>query len=147
MVTGTQTQTVWAPWIRDLAEMLETCLAEVKHQGELKLQHPELLDWRLLHTTIQWKNKWALMLPAGLPGLWPAEQPGHCLLVVWVFALWTCQAFAPPGCHPTTRQTATRPPACQHSAHHLPQQGSNTTRHQLQTCLGDADKQDWMLKE
>jgi hypothetical protein len=22
-----------------------------------------------------------------------------------------------------------------------------TTRHQLQTCLGDADKQDWMLKE
>jgi hypothetical protein len=28
--------------IRGLAEMLEIHLAEVKHQGELKLQHPEL---------------------------------------------------------------------------------------------------------
>jgi hypothetical protein len=27
------------------------------------------------------------------------------------------------------------------------QEGSCTTRCQLQTCLGDADKQDWMLKE
>jgi hypothetical protein len=33
--------------------MLETHLAEVKHQGELKVQHPELLGHgRLLHTTI-----------------------------------------------------------------------------------------------
>jgi hypothetical protein len=33
MATGTQTQTVWAPWIRDLVEMLETHLVDVKHQG------------------------------------------------------------------------------------------------------------------
>jgi hypothetical protein len=33
--------------------MLETHLAEVKHQGELKLQHPEpLAHGRLLHVTI-----------------------------------------------------------------------------------------------
>jgi hypothetical protein len=31
--------------------------------------------------------------------------------------------------------------------HHPPQEGSSTTRCQLQTCLGDADEQDWMLKE
>jgi hypothetical protein len=39
--------------IKDFAEMLETHLAEVKHQGELKLQHPEPLAHRmLLHVTI-----------------------------------------------------------------------------------------------
>jgi hypothetical protein len=43
MVTGTQMQTAWALGIRDLAETLETCLAEVKHKRELKLQHPEPL--------------------------------------------------------------------------------------------------------
>jgi hypothetical protein len=37
----------------DFAERLETHLAEVKHQGELKHQHPEpLARGRLLHTTI-----------------------------------------------------------------------------------------------
>jgi hypothetical protein len=35
MATGTQTQTMWAPGIGDLAEMPETHMAEVKHQGEL----------------------------------------------------------------------------------------------------------------
>jgi hypothetical protein len=51
-VTGTQTQTVGALGIRDLAEMLRTHLAEVK-QGDLKLQHPEpLACGRLLHFTI-----------------------------------------------------------------------------------------------
>jgi hypothetical protein len=60
MATGIQKQTAWAPWIRDLAEMLETCLTEVKHKGELKLRHPESLACgRLLHTTIHWKNRWA----------------------------------------------------------------------------------------
>jgi hypothetical protein len=35
---------------RDLAEMQEACLEEVKHQGELKLWHPEpLACGRLLH--------------------------------------------------------------------------------------------------
>jgi hypothetical protein len=38
---------------RDLAEMLEKCLAEVKHQGELKLWLHELLaHGRLLHAMI-----------------------------------------------------------------------------------------------
>jgi hypothetical protein len=37
----------------DLAEMLETHLAEVKHKGELKLWYSEPLAHRsLLHTTI-----------------------------------------------------------------------------------------------
>jgi hypothetical protein len=37
----------------ELAEMLETLLAEVKHQGELKLQHPEpLAHGRCLQTMI-----------------------------------------------------------------------------------------------
>jgi hypothetical protein len=33
---ATQKQTVWATIIKDLSETLETCLAEVKHQGEMK---------------------------------------------------------------------------------------------------------------
>jgi hypothetical protein len=37
MVTGIQMQPPWALWLRELAEMLEPCLVEVKHQGELKL--------------------------------------------------------------------------------------------------------------
>jgi hypothetical protein len=33
--------------------MLETCLAEVKHQGELKLRYPEpTAHGKLLHITI-----------------------------------------------------------------------------------------------
>jgi hypothetical protein len=36
-----------------VAEVQETHLAEVKHQGELKLLHPEpLVHGRLLHATI-----------------------------------------------------------------------------------------------
>jgi hypothetical protein len=58
MVTGTQTQTAWAQWIRDFAEMLEPCLVEVKHQGELKLWHHEpVARGRLLHTIIHWENR------------------------------------------------------------------------------------------
>jgi hypothetical protein len=30
--------------IREFAKMLETCLAEVQHKRELKLQHPEPLE-------------------------------------------------------------------------------------------------------
>jgi hypothetical protein len=40
--------------------MQETHLAEVKHKGELKLQHLETLACgRLLHVTIHWKNRLA----------------------------------------------------------------------------------------
>jgi hypothetical protein len=43
----------WQLGHRDLAEMLEKCLAEVKHQGELKLWLHELLaHGRLLHAMI-----------------------------------------------------------------------------------------------
>jgi hypothetical protein len=60
MATVTQTWAAWAPWIRDLAEMLEPYLVEVKHQGELKLWHSEpLARGRLLHATIHWENKQA----------------------------------------------------------------------------------------
>jgi hypothetical protein len=46
-------QTTRALGIRELAEMIETHLAEVKHQGELKLWHPESQACgRLLHDTI-----------------------------------------------------------------------------------------------
>jgi hypothetical protein len=38
---------------KDSAEMVETYLAEVKHQGELKVWHSKPLDHGKLHTTIQ----------------------------------------------------------------------------------------------
>jgi hypothetical protein len=35
-------------------------LAEIKHQGKSKLQHPEPLAHRkLLHATLHWENRWA----------------------------------------------------------------------------------------
>jgi hypothetical protein len=77
MVTVTQTQTARALWIKDVAEMLETHLKEVKHQGELKRWHPEpLAHGRLLHTTIHWKNRWAATPMPLLPTLWLSS---HCL--------------------------------------------------------------------
>jgi hypothetical protein len=78
MAAGTQMQTAWALWIRDLAEIMETHLAEVKHKGELKLWHPEpLACGRLLHATIHWKNKEA-DTPMPLPGLHPTGAQGPC---------------------------------------------------------------------
>jgi hypothetical protein len=75
MTTGTQTKTVWTLWIRDLDETLETCLAEVKHQGELKLWHPEPLACaRLLHTMIHRKNRQATTTTLPLPAALPACQ-------------------------------------------------------------------------
>jgi hypothetical protein len=82
MVTGTQTQTAWTLWIRDLVEMLETHLAEVKHQGELKLWHAEpQARGRLLHATIHWKSRHHPHRPARVPltgpsGLSPTGTPG-----------------------------------------------------------------------
>jgi hypothetical protein len=81
-------QTVWAPGIRDLAETLETCLAEVKHQEDLKLWHPEPLAHESpLYTTVHWKNRQATIpmqspshcTPAGWPGLCPACPPARQL--------------------------------------------------------------------
>jgi hypothetical protein len=60
--------------------------------------------------------------------------------------------------HRPARPQPTRlpPPACQdaacplahrHTSHCPQEEGSSTTTCWLQTCLGDASKQDWMLKE
>jgi hypothetical protein len=47
--------------------------------------------------------------------------------------------------HWKNRQSTTPTPLPLHL--HPIQEGSSTTRHQLQTCLEDTDKRDWMLKE
>jgi hypothetical protein len=102
MVTGTQPQTAWVPWSRDLAEMLETHLAEVKHKGELKVSHSEPLDHGgLLHTTIYWKNSW----PAKSPPHWPVELLlcSTRILTAWALpgpsSLWDCQNHIPTRSH------------------------------------------------
>jgi hypothetical protein len=110
MATGTQTQTAWALWIRDLAEMLETHVTEVKHQGDPKPQHPEpLVHGRLLHATIYWKSSqstvhWASAVQDCQPaasqptGPWPCQAStpqavqAHAPQARW--------APSPPGCHP-----------------------------------------------
>jgi hypothetical protein len=82
MATGTQMQTVWALWIRDLAETLETHLAEVKHKGELKLLHPEPLPHgRFLHAMIHWKSRQATTsrLPCRPTRLLPTRPSAHRL--------------------------------------------------------------------
>jgi hypothetical protein len=57
MATKAQKQTVWATWLQNLAETLESHLVEIKHQGESKLQHPEPLALGKLHTTLHWENR------------------------------------------------------------------------------------------
>jgi hypothetical protein len=60
MATRVQKQTAWALWLQNIAETLEPHLAEIKHQGESKLQHPELLaHGKFLHATLHWENRWA----------------------------------------------------------------------------------------
>jgi hypothetical protein len=68
-----------------------------------------------------------------------------------VVATWQAQLNTAPKAHQKSTTQAhlatTNLLACWHTGHHLPLEGSNTTRLQLQTYLRDADKQDWMLKE
>jgi hypothetical protein len=104
MVTGTQTLTAWALGIGELAEMLETHLAEVKHQEELKLWHPELLA-SPLHDAL--KEQVGYYLSKSLPG--------HCLLVYQAPALQPCQTTA---CGPQATAPAGLCPAGPLS-HHL----------------------------
>jgi hypothetical protein len=103
MATGTQTQTAWALWIRDLAETLEKCVAEVKHQGEPKLWHPKSLTCgRLLHTTTYWKNIWAAAHWASAHG--PARPQPHKAPVLQAHqatAPQACRVAAPLGPCPT----------------------------------------------
>jgi hypothetical protein len=57
MVTRVQKQTAWAPWIKNFVEMLESHIAERKHQEESKLRHTEpLAHGKLLHATLHWEN-------------------------------------------------------------------------------------------
>jgi hypothetical protein len=150
-------------------------LAEVKHQGELKFRHPEpLVCWRLLHITRHWKKRRVTnpMLPpharwpTGLPPTcWPAGPLSCCPPTGQLtfrparplpHTTTRLQPTGPLGCCPANGLTANWASACWEAAHspahwhmgcHPPQEDSQTTGHQLQTCLGDADKQDWMLKE
>jgi hypothetical protein len=101
--------------------------------------------------------------PMGHLGHRPAGLPACCLLAHQSSAPQNSQAAAHQPTRPPTHGP-TRPWPCQssalqahqatayllahrHTGHHLPQEGSNTTRCRLQTCLEDTDKQDWMLKE
>jgi hypothetical protein len=156
MVTGTQMQTVWALGIRDLVETLETCLAGVKYKGELKLQDPEpLAHGRLLHITIPTRPPPCRPATTALPGLRPTGHPGPCPPAHQASspqAHWnaTCQSIMLLPTRPLNHQPA-GPPTCRPARlpkAGLPQEVSSTTRHRLlQTCLGNTDKQDWMLKD
>jgi hypothetical protein len=146
MLTGTQMQTAWALWTMDLAETLETCLTEVKHKGELKCGHPKpLACGRLLYSTIHWKNRRAATpTPTGQQGLYTV-----CRLTCHLLAnqaSHTPVGPPPPGCRPAGPPDHC-PLAHRHTSCCLPHEGSNTTRRQFQTCIGDTDKQNWMLKE
>jgi hypothetical protein len=154
MVTGTQLQIAWAPWIRDTAEMLETHLPEIKHQGEPKLQHSEPLAHG--NSSTPWFTKRTacppsphpigplschFTLPFPLP-IGPTRtqlhmgphHSGH-----QTPALQTCQIAASPG--PRTaglpNRHSAKPPSCKPAIHH--RRATNLPRRQ--------DRQDWMLKD
>jgi hypothetical protein len=121
MATGTQRQTVWAPWIRDLAETLEKHLAEVKHQGELKPWHPEpLVCGRLLPPTIYWKNSW--VTPAGPPGCCKPANRATTLPDLCHTGLTGCHSTRAPPCR------STRPPP-HHVARPLPHRPASLPSH------------------
>jgi hypothetical protein len=119
--------------------MLEPCLAEVKHQGEQKLWHPEpLACGRFLYTTIHRKNRWAStpmpLTPAGaLPHQTstpqtcqdtthhparpqPTDPPSHQSADCHLARLPPHQANTPPHFHPTDLP-GHHPQACQATAH------------------------------
>jgi hypothetical protein len=72
MATRVQKQTAWTLWNKNLAETLEPYLAEIKQQGESKLQHPEPLARRkLLHPMLHWEKRRAAVPPdAGSKPAW-----------------------------------------------------------------------------
>jgi hypothetical protein len=64
MVTRAQKQTAWAPGLQNLTENLEPHLAEIKHQGESKFQHPKPLAFgNILQATLHWENRRAASPP------------------------------------------------------------------------------------
>jgi hypothetical protein len=47
----------WPLWLQNLPETLEPHLAEIKHQPESNLQHPDpLAHGRLPYNTLQWES-------------------------------------------------------------------------------------------
>jgi hypothetical protein len=148
MVTGTQMQTAWALGIRDLAETLETNMAEIKHQGELKLWHPEpLACGSLLHVTIHWKNRLATTCP---PAHWPlphrlTSSTGHRLVTAHLPASQHTSrcptkppghhSVGPPGCLPPSYPLANRPPPATEGIQHYQTPASNPTRRCRKTGL------------
>jgi hypothetical protein len=114
MASGTQLQTAWAPWIRDLAEILETHLAEVKHQGETKLQHSEpLAHGSLLHAMIT--KRTAGLLHAKLLPHRPTELRLSQAPTLQAYQAPATQGHRPvglPGHHPLAHQAAAPPGSC-----------------------------------
>jgi hypothetical protein len=83
---------------------------------------------------------------------WATNPPGHCLLDCWASAPsgWPPlgrHPTGPPFCRPLAHQDASLPLACWHTGHSPLQEDASITRRWLQICLGDSDKQDWMLKD
>jgi hypothetical protein len=119
-------------------------LAEVKHNGQLKLQHPEPLALgRLLHIIIHWKNRWAaphlLACQESTPRAHTEELLGHCPQGCCTPAgLLGCCIPASLQAHqavtPMARQDTACSPACQLTGCHSLQEDTSTTRCQLQTC-------------
>jgi hypothetical protein len=120
--------------------MLETCLSEVKHKGELKLLHSETLACgRLLHSTIHWRSRWATI---PMPSL-SAITLGHCPTGCGLPGLWTARPVTVdmPGLHPTgpsglppTEQPYHCPTAQQDTTHPPVHRHTRPPLHQATAC-------------
>jgi hypothetical protein len=92
MVTGTQTQTAWAPWIRDLAETLVTHVPKA-----LAPWTPSLWKDSSFHSILKEKaghhpHATTPCQPVGLQGLHPTGPLGHLPSAHWASTLWARQA-------------------------------------------------------
>jgi hypothetical protein len=130
--------------------MLEVHLAEVKHKGEMKIQHPEhLAHGRLLHAMIHEKTG---RPPHPHHHCLPASLPATCSKCAWetftrsnrILSCWSHTWQKKKKKKKQNFETLNPQPVKSFS---LPCYTEKTGGHWLQTCLGDTDKQDWMLKE
>jgi hypothetical protein len=92
MVTETAADLV-SSWTRDPAEKLETCLAQIKHQGEPKIWHSKPIDWEGFSMPQSNKRR------AGLPNPHPVGLPRHCSILLGSLLLRLRQATAPCQAH------------------------------------------------
>jgi hypothetical protein len=83
MATRAQKQTVWAPWLQNLGEMLEPHLAEIKHQGESELTPWAPSSWKASPCHIKLRKQEGFRHPQtpapNLRGRWLADQTGEHL--------------------------------------------------------------------